>query len=62
MRLNTAFGGKGVGREGGYQVPDLLPRDSALPTVTIWTALGQLLLCSATEYPGVIVSSFPFHS
>lgn len=23
--LNTAFGGKGVGREGGYQVPISLP-------------------------------------
>ena len=40
--INAACDGRGESREGGNQAHELLPRDSALHPVTLWTTLGAV--------------------
>lgn len=58
--INPAFDGRGGSKEGGNQAAELLPRDSALHTVTL-DHPGGSFHCSAVEYPGVTLSFFSFH-
>lgn len=44
--INPAFDGRGGSREGGNQAAELLPRDSALHTVTLGPPRGQFPLLS----------------
>ena len=58
--INPAFDGRGGSREGGNQAAELLPRDSALHTVTLWTTPGAVSTAQLLNILGSLSHSFHF--